>query len=150
MKTNFVALIMMAITVASCNDNDDPTPEVRVPEGKWDLVEIHHFDKTGKDSATTKLDKSTLSIRFDKTKNLAPFAGKPESVTMTGSYKMDGNYKLTAGQIATDKTVLTVKDSLALVFLKAGNQYEIKTNTILIHAGKKGYMLYGPAKEYFD
>ncbi|MNH47912.1 hypothetical protein D3C79_1113940 [compost metagenome] len=63
---------------------------------------------------------------------------------------MDGNYKLTAGQIATDKTVLTVKDSLALVFLKAGNQYEIISNKVIIHAGKKGYMLYGPTKEYFD
>lgn len=146
MKTNFVALIMTAITVASCSDNDDPKPEIRVHEGSWKLAEIHHFDKTGKDSATTKLDNSTLSISFDKAKNLASFAGKPESVTMTGSYKMDGNYKLTAGQIATDKTVLTVKDSLALVFLKAGNQYEIKNNTVLINAGKKGFMLYNPVK----
>ncbi|MNJ03290.1 hypothetical protein D3C73_1635520 [compost metagenome] len=59
---------------------------------------------------------------------------------------MDGNYKLTAGQIATDKTVVSVKDSLSLVFLKAGALYEIKNNTVLIHAGKKGYMLYSPVK----
>ncbi|MCO4293639.1 hypothetical protein NF867_12265 [Solitalea sp. MAHUQ-68] len=143
MKTKLIALVIIAFAFTACNNNDDPKPTAVIPTGSWKLTELHYFDKTGKDSATTTLSKSTLSISFDKSKNLASFTGKPEEVAFAGSYKLDGSYKLTPGTITPDNAT-PVLDKAALVFLKAGYLYEIKTNSVIIYAKNKGFMVYSP------
>ncbi|UKJ07243.1 hypothetical protein [Solitalea lacus] len=142
MKTNLIAIATIAFAFTACNDNDDVKPEAEVPQGSWKLKALHHFDKTGKDSAITNLPNSTVLISFDKANNLAAFNGKPEQVIINGSYKMEGDYKLVPGTVSSDKSAASEGDIKTIDFLKTGYKYDVKKDSIIIYAKNKGYMVY--------
>ena len=148
MKTKLIALSIVAFAFTACDKNDDPIPAPAViPTGSWKLVELHHYDKSGKDSAKTTLPStSTLAIGFDKTKSRAAFEGKPGMVTIKGGYKLEGDYKLKVDSIISNNPALTDLDIKTFDFLNAGFKYEVKKDTVIIYAKNKGFMLYSPVK----
>lgn len=148
MKNKFLAvLLVIAAAFTACKKDKVQEPQENVlPAGKYRLIEMQQTDAAGKDSVTVKYPVSSLSLTFDQEKQTANVTGKPELLQMTGSYNVKADGSLTDAKVSTSRSVPGENDMNVADHLTAGEKFEVKGGTIIIHAKNKGYLVFSMQK----
>jgi hypothetical protein len=149
MKTKFLAtLVVIAAAFTACKKDNDQNPGdgAPLPKGQYRLIEMHEFNAQGKDSATVEFPLSALSLTFDPATRSANVSGKPETVLLTGSYKVRGKDSLKEAKISTSKIAPGENDMKVVQFLELGQQFETKGGTVIINTKDKGYLVFSMQK----
>lgn len=148
MKNKFLAvLLVIAAAFTACKKDKVQAPEEKtLPSGKYRLIEMVQSDVAGKDSVSTKYPVSSLSLTFDQDKKTANVSGKPEILQITGSYNVKSDEVLADAKVSTSRNVPGENDLNVADLLSAGEKYELKGGSVIIHAKNKGFLVFSMQK----
>jgi len=148
MKIKFlVVLLAVASSFVACKkDNNTPVDDTKLPTGQYRLIESVQADVTGKDSASVKFPVSNLSLTFDQDKKIANLSGQPETIQISGTYKVNANSILSDATIKTSKIAASDNDLIVLSLLEKGDSFEAKGQTVVVNAKGKGRLVFSMQK----
>lgn len=148
MKNKFLAaLLVIAAAFTACKKDKAQEPEEKLlPGGKYRLIEMVHSDVSGKDSLSVKFPVSSFSLTFNQEEKTADVSGKPELLQMNGTYSVKPDGILTDAKVTTSRGVPGENDLTVADFLSAGEKYEVKGGTIIVHAKQKGHLVFSTQK----
>lgn len=148
MRNKFLAaLLVIATAFTACKKDKVQEPEEKVlPEGKYRLIEMVQSDITGKDSVAVKYPVSSLSLTFNQEKKTADVSGKPELLQMNGTFNVNPDGSLSDAKVSTSRSVPGENDLTVADLLTAGEKYEVKGGTVIVHAKQKGHLVFSMQK----